>query len=139
MTVFKGLRLPDGCRVTMEEADGVQRPLPLRLDVRNHSSAGFEWGYGGSGPAQLAIALLLQVAERHLAETTYQDFKWKGVSRWQTETWIITRGQIQQWLDRHLAVTPDAITLANQLKEWDEECETDEGDSSPGPTQTGTI
>jgi hypothetical protein len=138
LTIFKGLRLPEGCTVTMEEADGVQRPLPMRLDVRNHSPAGFEWGYGGSGPAQLALALLLQVTEPHLAETTYQDFKWKVVSRWNGPAWLITRGQIRQWLDRHLAANPDAIDLANRLKEWDEGCETRQEGSSPGPTQTGT-
>jgi Family of unknown function (DUF6166) len=33
-------------------------PLPLRLDLFNHSPTGFGWGYGGSGPAQLAVALL---------------------------------------------------------------------------------
>ena len=27
--------------------------------IWNHSPTGFEWGYGGSGPAQLALALLL--------------------------------------------------------------------------------
>lgn len=35
------------------------RPLPLHLDVRDHSPTGFAWGYGGSGPAQLALALLI--------------------------------------------------------------------------------
>jgi hypothetical protein len=34
------------------------RPLELRLDLFNHSPTGFEWGYGGSGPAQLALAIL---------------------------------------------------------------------------------
>ena len=33
-------------------------PLPLRLDLFNHSPTGFSWGYGGSGPAQLALARL---------------------------------------------------------------------------------
>ena len=28
--------------------------------VYNHSPDGFAWGYGGSGPAQLALAILLQ-------------------------------------------------------------------------------
>lgn len=28
------------------------------LAVRNHSPTGFAWGYGGSGPAQLALAVL---------------------------------------------------------------------------------
>jgi hypothetical protein len=34
------------------------KPLPLRLDLFNHSPTGFSWGDGGSGPAQLAVALL---------------------------------------------------------------------------------
>ena len=34
------------------------RPLDPRFDLWNHSPTGFEWGYGGSGPAQLALALL---------------------------------------------------------------------------------
>jgi len=37
---------------------GVARPLELRLDLFNHSPTGFEWGSGGSGPAQLALAIL---------------------------------------------------------------------------------
>ena len=32
--------------------------LDLRLDLHNHSPDGFEWGYCGSGPAQLALAIL---------------------------------------------------------------------------------
>lgn len=35
-----------------------RRSLPKRHDLVNHSPAGFEWGYCGSGPAQLAVALL---------------------------------------------------------------------------------
>ena len=39
--------------------DGAKEyPLPLRLDLFNHSPDGFNWGYGGSGPAQLALAIL---------------------------------------------------------------------------------
>src|SRR5262245_1194599 len=38
--------------------DAATRDLPARLDLRSHSPTGFEWGYGGSGPAQLALALL---------------------------------------------------------------------------------
>lgn len=34
-----------------------RRPLPLRLDLVNHSPTGFAWGYCGSGPAQLALAI----------------------------------------------------------------------------------
>ena len=31
--------------------------LDLRLDLANHSPTGFQWGYAGSGPAQLALAI----------------------------------------------------------------------------------
>lgn len=43
--------------------------------VRNHSPDGFNWGYGGSGPAQLALALLLLVLDDKTALCYYQDFK----------------------------------------------------------------
>jgi hypothetical protein len=33
-------------------------PLALRLELARHSPTGFEWGYGGSGPAQLSLAIL---------------------------------------------------------------------------------
>ena len=54
MKTYEGRRGKDGtCFVTV---DG--RNLDLRLDLFNHSPTGFEWGYAGSGPAQLALALL---------------------------------------------------------------------------------
>jgi len=31
--------------------------------VRNHSPDGFAWGYGGSGPAQLALAICLKLCK----------------------------------------------------------------------------
>ena len=34
------------------------QPLDPRLDLVNHASTGFSWGYLGSGPAQLALALV---------------------------------------------------------------------------------
>jgi hypothetical protein len=36
-----------------------RRKLPSALRVVRHSPTGFEWGYDGSGPAQLAIAILI--------------------------------------------------------------------------------
>lgn len=53
------------------------------LSVRNHSPDGFNWGYGGSGPAQLALAILLRLlpTKEHACEL-YQDFKFKIVAAW---------------------------------------------------------
>lgn len=44
--------------------------LPPRNDVRNHSPDGLEWGYGGSGPGQLALALLLHALNEPLTPET---------------------------------------------------------------------
>lgn len=48
--------------------------------TRNHSPDGFAWGYGGSGPAQLALAILLEETDRKTAVERYQDFKWKVIA-----------------------------------------------------------
>ena len=46
--------------------------------VRNHSPDGFNWGYHGSGPAQLALAICLLELPPAEAQEVYQDFK-RGV------------------------------------------------------------
>ena len=47
-----------------------------------HSPAGFEWGYGGSGPADLALNILLAATgDRDFSARHHQDFKWQYVSR----------------------------------------------------------
>ena len=64
----------------------------------NHSPDGFQWGYGGSGPAQLALALLLDATtDPHMALAHYQTFKWDKVAGWGDE-WEITRGEILEWI-----------------------------------------
>ena len=57
-------------------------PLNWRslLAVRNHSPTGPVWGYGGSGPAQLALAILLAVTDEATAERFYQRFKWSVIA-----------------------------------------------------------
>jgi len=45
--------------------------------LRNHSPDGFNWGYGGSGPAQLALAITLELTGK--AEG-YQHFKWNVIA-----------------------------------------------------------
>lgn len=58
------------------------RPEPS-LRLRNHSPTGFAWGYGGSGPAQLALAILLDVTEsEETALRHYMAFKFDHVARW---------------------------------------------------------
>lgn len=56
--------------------------LNPRRDLVNHSPDGFAWGYEGSGPAQLALAILadhLKDDDRALA--IYQQFKRMVIAR----------------------------------------------------------
>ncbi len=53
MKIYEGERNLSGALVTVNGG-----PLPLRLDLRSFSRAGFEWTYAGPGPQQLALALL---------------------------------------------------------------------------------
>lgn len=60
MKVYKGERNNEGVFVWVEDdKDGFLYYLPCYLNVRNHSPDGFNWGYGGSGPSQLALAILI--------------------------------------------------------------------------------
>jgi len=56
--------------------DGV--PLPQRIVY--HSPTGFEFGYGGSGPADLALNILVLFISHREAEQLHQDFKWAFIA-----------------------------------------------------------
>jgi hypothetical protein len=52
-------------------------PAPSQKEW-NHSPDGFNWGYGGSGPAQLALAVILKITGK---PDNYQHFKWNVISK----------------------------------------------------------
>lgn len=54
--------------------------LNKSLKVRNHSPTGFNWGYSGSGPAQSALAILLNYVDAETAQQYYQDLKFGWVA-----------------------------------------------------------
>ncbi len=57
--------------------DGKRLSPQRSQKVWNHSSNGFNWGYGGSGPAQLALAIILELTGK---TDGYQDFKEKALA-----------------------------------------------------------
>jgi hypothetical protein len=70
------------------------------LKIVNHSPTGFEWGYGGSGPAQLSLAILLDLTnDRELACAKYQKFKWDFIHAAPDEGFTLTEAQIRKWLN----------------------------------------
>jgi len=68
--------------------------------IIKHSPDGFEWGYGGSGPADLALNALSIYIGRKKAEENglYQEFKWKFISTLPFEGGTIKRDDVMVWL-----------------------------------------
>jgi hypothetical protein len=86
-------------------------PLPLRCDIVNHSPSGFAWGYSGSGPAQLAVAILADYFGcAHAAVALHQQFKFATTAGITEKHWTMTDSDIaaawhklcgaRPWLDR---------------------------------------
>jgi len=71
-----------GGEVRVHFSPAKSKPLPLRLDLVQHSPDGFAWGYEGSGPAQLALAILAFHAGDRIALEYHQDFKRAVIARW---------------------------------------------------------
>jgi len=117
---YKGIRASDEpeaaigkLRVFVVEG-AFHRPLPMYLSVYAHSPSGFECGYEGSGPAQLALAILVEhmrtlgtcAVPDKLAVRLHQDFKSEIIARLPRDAdFEIDIGQIYDWLDGKAAIT----------------------------------
>ena len=96
MKTYSGVRTESGCAVTVTDGDGC-RGLDPRFDLRTHSPDGFEWGYGGSGPAQLALALAADVlGDDEAALDVYQRLKFRVVGRLPAAAWVLTAEELAE-------------------------------------------
>lgn len=95
MKTYSGHRTENGCAVTVSDGHG----LDPRFDLRKHSLTGFEWGYGGSGPAQLALALAADVlGDDEAALDVYQRLKSRVVGRLPADGWTLTEAELADTL-----------------------------------------
>lgn len=108
MKTFRGKR--DGERVSVT-VDG--EPLDPRLDLRDFHASGFEWGYEGSGPSQLALAILAAHADAQTALGNYRDFMHTIIAEIEDDEWILTSQDIDQRVSE-IAIVP--MTLDTLLK-----------------------
>lgn len=74
------------------------------MEIRKHSPDGFAWGYGGSGPAQLALALLLDFTTEEFAVKHYQDFKWDVVAKLHQKDFEIEESVITDWVNKRTEI-----------------------------------
>lgn len=95
-----------GRTVLVDQEQGGIKPLSPKPSqkLHEHSPDGFNWGYGGSGPAQLALALLLDVTgDPGLSLRLYQTFKQEviAVAAEQERSWHISEDGIRRWIGTH--------------------------------------
>jgi len=117
MKTYSGSRdITKTAHVIVVVETGKHYPLPLRLDLFNHSPGGFEWGYGGSGPAQLALAILADALcapdakkgrddwqdddddPRLRAVRLHQPFKWAFITPLTRDDWTITEQAVHDFV-----------------------------------------
>jgi len=73
--------------------------LQPSLGLANHSPTGFAWGYEGSGPAQLALAILLHFTGHPAwALAHYQDFKRAIIAKLPRSDFQIETLTVRNWI-----------------------------------------
>ena len=103
---YNGSRGHYSGNATVERSDGYY--LKPRNNWVNHSPGGFEWGYGGSGPSQLSLAILADTLEERIGDKgsikalalhNYQSFKWDVVSRFNRSKFAISQDVVWRWYE----------------------------------------
>lgn len=93
MKVYQGKRA-SACGGQTVTVDG-----KLLKHIVRHSPDGFNWGYGGSGPSDLALAILADCVGSEKAEEYYQRFKWDFVAEFGDE-WEVSEREILDWMKK---------------------------------------
>jgi hypothetical protein len=108
---YEGRRVDGRCSVTVNGA-----PLDARFDLRRFAD-GFEWGYDGNGPRQLALALLADHTGNdktalgqcvHLTQALIETFE--------GEAWSITGDDIDRSLAGFTQVPVDLAGLLARVR-----------------------
>ncbi|MFW6118835.1 MAG: DUF6166 domain-containing protein [Planctomycetota bacterium] len=94
--VIRVERLSDGVQARVHFAVGGSMPLPHQM---RHGPTGFEYGYSGSGPADLALSILRVAVEPERADRWYQAFKWDRIAPETGDSWSIKVGTVREWVE----------------------------------------
>lgn len=97
MRIYIGGQTPSRIYVYVGDDDGPMglQPLDSRSDLRNHSPCGPNWGYGGSGPTQLALALAADALDDDAAAlAVYQRLKVRLVVGLPQRGFVLTKDQV---------------------------------------------
>lgn len=111
MSIYKGMRRTDVTSVTVDDV-----PLQPRLDLRALSQNGYEWGYVGSGPYQLALDILAHEIGDRRALGNYRSFCENTIARLKSDTWVLQGDQIEVSLQGVVEVDMTLEQLLNKVR-----------------------
>lgn len=94
MKVYRGDRTIDGIVVTVDD-----KPLDERRDIKTISDDGFEWGFEGPAPEQLALAILADhFGDAERALRFYEAIAREIVANFANE-WVWTTADIDEAIE----------------------------------------
>jgi hypothetical protein len=112
MKTYEANSRAHGNAVVIHDSEGARDreldPAPSQRIV-NHSPDGFAWGYGGSGPSQLALAVLMDLFPVADALAVYQDFKWAFVAMAGEDGFVFREDDVRQFVNHKLALKREDI------------------------------
>ena len=111
MKIYKGTRDVNGIRVTVNG-----EPLDPRTDLRDFRADGFEWGYDGSGPRQLAFAMLADMDGSEAAFQRYRDFTTDVIAEMDDDVWSMTSEDIGESQEGIVYVDMTLDTLLKKVR-----------------------
>jgi len=119
MKHYIGIRRDDGCLVVVLGNGGL-RPLTHHV---HHSPTGFEWGYAGSGPADLAMSILADAApelfddaeEPPVPPWLYQRFKRDVIAGLPRDGWLIDQAGVLAWVQAAREGVTDSGARASRV------------------------
>ena len=111
MKIYEGQRTGETVTVRVNG-----QPLDARLDLRDFRASGYEWGYEGSGPSQLALASLADHADAQTALGNYHKFVQIFVAEIEGDSWRLTCEEIDQRISQTTIVPMDLKTLIRKVK-----------------------
>jgi hypothetical protein len=112
MKLFQGRRTAQGCLVTVNG-----QPLPSTFQQWRFTADGFEWGYDGTGPSQLAFAILVEhFGDEYKALKSYKIFRDQVIAEITEDEWNFEDSVIDRTLGETVEVAMTLEELLNKVR-----------------------